>query len=61
MTEKIQHSPGDVPVKSHSLYAYPISYCEGLGMSPCIIVMEILTMAVSSATLALYTSSLSIL
>ena len=61
MTEKIQHSPGDVPVKSHSLYAYPISYCEGLGMSPCIIVMGILTMDVSSATLALCTSSLSIL
>ena len=61
MTEKIQHSPRDVPVKSHSLYVYPISYCEGLGMSPCIIVMGILTMAVSSATLALYTSSLSIL
>ena len=61
MSEKIQDSPRDVPVKSHSLYAYPISYCEGLGMSPCIIVMGILTMAVSSATLALYTSSLSIL
>ena len=59
MSEKIQDSPRDVPVNSHSLYAYPISCREGLVMSPCIIVMGTSTMAVSSSILALYTSSIS--